>query len=209
MVKPRQIKGDAKVRILDAADAIFVRHGIDGARMQEIADRAGVNKALLHYYFRSKAELARAVWLRIAVAFVPGLFQMLSSNLSLEEKIKQYVEVYHSMLTLHPYVLAYVISEGARRPEFFDNYYSSERRLAAHQMMSKLREQIEERVKKNEMAPISAEQFYVTLASNTLFPFAGGPMLTEALGLTSKEFSTLMEQRRRELPAFLKKALLR
>jgi hypothetical protein len=76
-------------------------------------------------------------------------------------------------------------------------------------MMSKLREQIEERVKKNEMAPISAEQFYVTLASNTLFPFAGGPMLTEALGLTSKEFSTLMEQRRRELPAFLKKALLR
>ena len=43
---------DTKTRILDAADAVFVRRGIDGARMQDIADHAGVNKALLHYYFR-------------------------------------------------------------------------------------------------------------------------------------------------------------
>ena len=106
-------------------------------------------------------------------------------------------------------VMAYVISEGARRPEFFDNYYSSERRLAARQMVFKLREQIEERVTKKKMAPISAEQFFVTLSSSTLFPFAGGPMLTEVLGLSSNEFLTLIEQRRRDLPAFLKKALLR
>ena len=59
MVKPSgQTRVDAKSRILDAADEIFVRRGIDGARMQEIADHAGVNKALLHYYFRSKAQLA-------------------------------------------------------------------------------------------------------------------------------------------------------
>jgi AcrR family transcriptional regulator len=73
VVKPRgQTSADTKGRILDAADEIFVLRGIDGARMQEIADRAGVNKALLHYHFRSKADLARAVWLRIASSFVPG-----------------------------------------------------------------------------------------------------------------------------------------
>jgi AcrR family transcriptional regulator len=85
-----------KTRILDAADEIFVRRGIDGARMQEIADQAGVNKALLHYHFRSKAELARAVWLRIASSFVPGIFQMMASDISLDEKIDRFVDTYHA-----------------------------------------------------------------------------------------------------------------
>ena len=59
VVKPSgQTATDTKTRILDAADEIFVRRGIDGARMQEIADQAGVNKALLHNHFRSKAQLA-------------------------------------------------------------------------------------------------------------------------------------------------------
>ena len=73
MVKPSgQTATDTKARILDAADEIFVRRGIDGARMQEIADRAGVNKALLHYHFRSKADLARAVWLALPRPLFPA-----------------------------------------------------------------------------------------------------------------------------------------
>jgi AcrR family transcriptional regulator len=91
-------------RILDAADEIFVRRGIDGARMQDIADHAGVNKALLHYYFRSKANLARAVWLRIASSFVPGILEMMASDLSLDDKIDRFVDGYHTTLTRHPYL---------------------------------------------------------------------------------------------------------
>jgi len=102
MVKPPgQPSPDTKARILDAADEIFVRRGIDGARMQEIADQAGVNKALLHYHFRSKADLARAVWLRIASSFVPGIFQMMASDISLDEKIDRFVDAYHTRLAKH------------------------------------------------------------------------------------------------------------
>ena len=103
VVKPSgQTAADTKTRILDAADEIFVRRGIDGARMQEIADHAGVNKALLHYHFRSKADLARAVWLRIASSFVPGIFQMMASDISLDKKIDRFVDAYHTRLAKHP-----------------------------------------------------------------------------------------------------------
>jgi TetR/AcrR family transcriptional regulator len=95
--------------------------------MQEIADHAGVNKALLHYYFRSKADLARAVWLRIASSFVPGILQMMASDLSLDDKIDRFVNAYHTRLTRHPYLLPYVISEAARHPDLVDDFYSSER----------------------------------------------------------------------------------
>ena len=167
MVKPSgQTAVDTKARILDAADEIFVRRGIDGARMQEIADQAGVNKALLHYYFRSKADLARAVWLRIASSFVPGILQMLASDLSLDEKIERFVEAYHTRLTRHPYLLPYVISEAARHPDLVENFYSPERRQAARGVIDKLREQIDEVAGRKKIAPVSAEQFFITLAGS-------------------------------------------
>ncbi|HEY2433505.1 MAG TPA: TetR/AcrR family transcriptional regulator [Vicinamibacterales bacterium] len=208
MVKPSgQREPDTKTRILDAADDIFVRRGIDGARMQEIADHAGVNKALLHYHFRSKAALARAVWLRIASSFVPGIFQMLGSDLSLDDKIDRFVEAYHARLTRHPYLLSYVVSEAARHPDLVGDFYSAERRQAAHRMIGKLRAQIAERAEATNVAPLSAEQFLVTLAGSCLFPFAARPMIVELLGLGTKAFDGFMEQRRTDLPAFLKRAI--
>src|SRR2546426_10751847 len=63
---------DTERRILDAAHAVFVRRGTAGARMQEIAAEAGVNQALLHYYFRSKEQLAQAAFSSAASQFMPA-----------------------------------------------------------------------------------------------------------------------------------------
>jgi TetR/AcrR family transcriptional regulator len=208
MVKPSgQTKTDPKIRILDAADEIFVRRGIDGARMQEIADRARVNKALLHYYFRSKADLARAVWLRIASELVPGIFQMMASELSLDDKIDRFVEAYYARLTRHPYLLAYLVNEAARHPDLVGDFYSAERRRAARRMIRKLRAQIAEQRNATRVAPLSAEQFLVTLAGSCLFPFAARPMIAAFLGLGPKAVDAFMQQRRKDLPAFLKRAI--
>ena len=208
MVKPSgQTRVDAKSRILDAADEIFVRRGIDGARMQEIADHAGVNKALLHYYFRSKAQLAQAVWFRIASSFAPGILQMMASDVPLGDKIDRCVDAYHATLTRHPYLMAYVISEAARHPELLDGFYTAERRRAARQMIDKLREQIDDGVRAKKMRPVSAEQFFVTLVSSCLFPFAAWPMLAQVLGLGASGHRQFMQRRRTDLPAFLKRAL--
>ena len=197
MVKPSGQPGTAtKTRILDAADettprpAIFVRRSIDGARMQEIADHAGVNKALLHYHFRSKADLARAVWLRIASSFVPGIFQMMGADISLDEKIDRFVDAYYTRLAKHPFLLAYVTGEAARHPDFVDDFYSAERRKAARRMLERVREQINERAKRKEIAPVSADQFLITLVGSCLFLFVAQPMIAEALGLGPRSFET-------------------
>jgi len=202
-----QTEKDAKARILDAADAVFVRCGTDGARMQQIADEAGVNKALLHYYFRSKADLARAVWLRIGSSFVPGILEMMASDASLHEKIDRFVDAYLTRLGRHPYLAAYIVGEASRHPELVAEFYSSGRGKAARHMLAKLGQQIDEQVEAGRMAPVSAGQFLVTLASTCLFPFAARPMIATVLGLGAKGFDAFIEQRRKELPAFLKRAL--
>jgi AcrR family transcriptional regulator len=209
MVKPsgNKKKDDARMRILDAADSVFVRRGIDGARMQDIADRARVNKALLHYYFRSKTGLARAVWLRIAASFVPGVFEMLASDISLDEKIGRFVDTYHAVLSRHPYLMVFALSEAARRPELVNDFYSAERRRAARRMISKLQAQISDRTKRTKSRPVSAEQFFVTLVGSCLFPFASRVLLVEVVGINPAKVQDFMERRRKDLPTFLKRAL--
>ena len=64
-----------KMKILQAAHTVFIRKGMDGARMQEIADEAGINKALLHYYFHSKDQLFHEVFYGILSQMIPGLMK--------------------------------------------------------------------------------------------------------------------------------------
>src|SRR5512138_3136226 len=119
MVKPagQSPADDAESRILDAADAVFVRRGTDGARMQEIADEAGVNKALLHYYYRSKERLSDAVFERVAAVLFSDVLPIMASDLELEEKIDRFVEADLALLCRHPYLPGYVLGELAHHPE--------------------------------------------------------------------------------------------
>lgn len=80
---------DTREKILQAAREIFVEKGKDGARMQEIADRAGVNKALLHYYFTSKEKL----YLEIIYDAFSELFRYLSERFNEPHSIEEFVEI--------------------------------------------------------------------------------------------------------------------
>ena len=78
--------------ILKAARKVFTHKGFDGARMQEIADEAGINKALLHYYFRSKDKLFEAIFKEVITTFFPRIISVLTSDLSLFEKITLFTD---------------------------------------------------------------------------------------------------------------------
>src|SRR5947199_9912696 len=101
--KTRRAKdGDAEQRILDAAHVVFVRRGTAGARMQEIADEAGVNKALLHYYFRSKSRLAAAVFQRVARGLFLRVSEILGSNATIDDKVRDVIRLYPEQLSKTP-----------------------------------------------------------------------------------------------------------
>ena len=51
-----------KARILSVAEKLFAEHGFDGTRVDDIADKAGVNKALIYYYFKSKDDILDALF---------------------------------------------------------------------------------------------------------------------------------------------------
>src|SRR5215470_15862099 len=95
---------DTERRILDAAHAVFLRRGSAGARMQEIAAAAGVNQALLHYYFRTKDRLSQAAFERAASQFMPAVIQVLASDEDLDAKVRHVVELEIDHLARAPYL---------------------------------------------------------------------------------------------------------
>src|SRR5436309_11093265 len=94
----------AEEKIIAAARKVFLSKGMDGARMQDIADEAGINKALLHYYFRSKDKLFEHIFMEVVAAFLPRIFAILESEATLFEKIEQFCSEYIGQEIKTPYV---------------------------------------------------------------------------------------------------------
>jgi len=213
--RPRRARperdGDAERRILDAAHRVFLRGGTAGARTQEIASEAGVNSALLHYYFRSKERLAAAVFRRAAGELFPAVAGILVSDLPLEDKVRQVITVELDQLSRTPYLPAYIISELAYHPERIHQLLSmltGERPEALGQtVLAKMQAQIRAEVRAGRMRSIRAEQFLVNLLSLCIFPFAAQPMFAALLGLDGEQFTRFIRDRKRELPEFFMTAL--
>ena len=198
-------------RILEAARAVFLRHGTAGARMQEIAQEASVNQALLHYYFRTKERLAAAVFQQIASRIFPALAQTLGADISLDEKIDRLVAIYLDNLSQNLFVPGYVISELHYHPERVQQLLSTvmgaDPGILMPSLLKNLEKQINERVQQGTMRPIKPQQFVINLISLCVFPFAARPMLSIVFGMDDAAFMRFIAQRKKELPDFFRSAL--
>jgi len=200
-----------EARILDAAHAVFIRRGTAGARMQEIAKEAGVNSALLHYYFRSKAKLSEAVFRRAAADLLPAVIEVLVSDREIEDKIEAVIDIELTRLLKAPYLPGYILSELAHHPERTRQLVSSVTGMipedVGRRVLGALRKQIHARVRAGTFHPIEPEQLVINLLSLCIFPFAARPMVSLILGLDDGGFERFIVRRRRELPAFVFRAL--
>jgi AcrR family transcriptional regulator len=210
---PRIVKPDRETeqRILDAARAVFVRRGTAGARMQEIAAEAGVNQALLHYYFRSKERLSSAVFQHMAARLFPALIQTLGGDATIEEKIDTLVALYLDNLSRNPFLPGYLISELHHHPERLPQLLAAatgtDPASLLPNVLKKLGAQIDREVKRGTMRPIAPEQFAANLVSLCVFPFAARPMLSLMFGMDDAGFARFIERRKSELPSFFRNAL--
>jgi TetR/AcrR family transcriptional regulator len=208
---PTDRDGETEARILRAARTVFVRHGTAGARMQEIAEEAGVNQALLHYYFRSKDRLAQAVFRDVAGRMVPAIVAVFGSNSSIEQKVEQFVHLYIDVVRQSPFIPGYIVAELHFNPERLTALASEI--AGAHpasvmqSFLPRLGAQIDEQVRIGAMRSIAPDQFLVNLVALSVFPFVARPVLRIVFGQDDAAFSRFLDERRKELPEFILNAL--
>ena len=178
--------------------------------MQEIANEAGVNKALLHYYFRSKDRLAEAVFQRVAAGLFGRIAQVLTSPMELEDKVRALIAAYLDQLTKTPFVPGYVLSELNLHPDRAGQFVEMISRASGASpsgVIGLLQQQIDARVRDGSMREIDADQFFTNLVSLCVFPFAAKPLLCAVLRMDDRGFTDYIERRKAALPAFYLDAL--
>ncbi|MGZ3881886.1 MAG: TetR/AcrR family transcriptional regulator [Flavisolibacter sp.] len=186
-------------KILTAARQVFLSRGMDGARMQDIADEAGINKALLHYYFRSKDQLFERIFLEVANAFLPRVFAILGSDATLFEKIELFCREYISQVMTTPYVPIFILNEINRQPqEFLKKVFGGKK-----PPVEKLITQIRKEAKAGIIKPVEPLQLLMNTLSLCLFPFLVSPMIQLVTGMNAKQFHAIMENRKKEVPKMI------
>lgn len=185
----------AEERILASARKIFLDKGLDGARMQDIADDAGINKALLHYYFRNKEKLFDTIFVQVVDEFLPRVFAILASDQPLFEKIRLFCSEYIAQLTQTPYVPMFVIQEVNRNPQRLLKKVLHGKQPPLEKIMM----QIDQEVKKGVIKPVPPVQLLLNILSLCLFPFLARPMIQTITGMNNKDFFQLMEQRSQDV----------
>jgi len=192
-----ELEKNTEEKILDAAKDVFQQKGMTGARMQEIADKAGINKALLHYYYRTKEKLFEKVFELAFSLFIPKVKEMMGSEKPIFEKIEFFIENYLNLLQKHPYIPGFVISELNRNPEILIKLFEKNVQFKESNLIEKLEIQIKLEIEKGILKPISAKNLMTNAISLCIFPIIARPILQGVLFENDKkEYDGFLEQRR-------------
>jgi AcrR family transcriptional regulator len=157
-------------KILQAARCVFIAKGLDGARMQEIADEACINKAMLHYYFESKENLFEAVFMDTAGIFFKNINEiLLHEGTNMQEKISLFVDNYMDIIASNPFIPQFMINEINRNPKILYKLLSNSG-LKPEAFMQLFRN----RTLKNGK---DIRQLVISVFALCLFPFIARPLL--------------------------------
>ena len=189
-------------KILEAAKKVFHRKGFEGARMQEIADEAGINKALVHYYFRNKENLFEAVFKDAFGEIMFRATNVLLSDKPMIEKIEGFLVNYLDILAQNSYIPWFILNGIYERPDQIKAIFN-EQQINPPQLMEMLKTQIQ----KEFHIDINPIHFWLNILSLCIFPIVAKPLIKEIFKMPEEAYEKILEERKTVVPQFIINAL--
>ncbi len=205
MSKKENIDISTEEKIKEAAQKIFHKKGYAATRTRDIAEEAGVNLALLNYYFRSKEKLFDIIMLATLTKFAFTIKNILNNKKSsLEDKIELIVSNYIDFLSKEQNVPMFMLSEIRNNPKKILKKIPL-KKLVQNSVFIK---QYKEAVAEGKITEPNINQFVINLMSLIIFPFIGQPILQEIHGLSDEQYYNLLQQRKKMIPIWVKTMMI-
>ena len=192
---------DTEQKIKEAARRVFHKKGFAATRTREIAEEAGINLALLNYYFRSKEKLFQIIMLETMQRFFQAMaIVFLDSSTSLDEKIELVTDKYIDLVSSQPEIPMFILSEIRRNAESFHEKIPMAELITNSSFMK----QFQEAYSKGEIVQINPFHLIINLMGFIAFPFLAKPMLTTVGQLSEIQFEQLLQERKKLIPIWMK-----
>lgn len=187
-------------KIMQAAKKLFTQNGFAATRTRDIAKEAGINLALLNYYFRSKEKLFDIVMLDNFRQFIKGIsVNLLNETAAFDEKIAKIVTAYIDFLTQHPDLPLFILNEIKGNPSPLLQQISSE----ITPLRSHMFRQLQDAGKQGKINPIDPFHFIANLVGLTVFPFVARPLLQRVTGVSDQQFQHFIQERKELVPIWI------
>jgi AcrR family transcriptional regulator len=187
-------------RIKEAASIVFHKKGYAATRTRDIAEEAGINLALLNYYFRSKEKLFHIIVLETMMEFFTSVKTIFhDESTQLDEKIQILVISYIDLLTANPDIPIFLITELRSNPDQLLSKLNARESI----MKSSFLRQYNDEVHAGRILLANPLHFIMNLLGLTVFPFIASPILKGLGELTDEEFNAVMTQRKQLIPKWI------
>lgn len=183
---------------MTAAVKVFTERGYAAARIRDIAESAGVNLALVNYYYKSKENLFGIIMRRKVKQLFGCIVPIISDEAtSLEEKIDRISEEFCRVISVERGLPLFVFSELQKKESRFIEIIPAEQIRK-----SPIIRQIAER-----RPGINPLQFIINLLSFAFFPFVVSPVMMKAGLASEEEFAEMFAERQKLVPQWMKEML--
>jgi AcrR family transcriptional regulator len=178
--------------IKEKARSLFFQKGFLNATTQEIADEAGVNRALIHYYFRSREHMLDVLLDETIEEKRKRARSILNSDLPFREKIARYIDAIVDYGLTYPYLENFIISEMARRPDKLKLICAQDKIKSS----DLIRKELEAEIAAGRLGPISDVQFMVNLAALCNYPLLAKSVLQTIHGMSDTAYRKFLGERK-------------
>lgn len=194
-----------KAIILEAAKEVFMQKGYTGTRTQEIADKAGINKAMLHYYYGNKEKLFRVILTEATQLIAPMVIKSLSTDKDIRGKLKDLVTNHTALLLDRPHLPMFVMHELSQNQGAFITDMIEREQIPL--VMLGFFQQVIEEGEAGMIRKVNPIHLLINVMSMTVFPFIMRPMITSVAEIPELGYHTILEERTAQNIEFIHAAL--
>mgnify|MGYP003488331599 FL=1 len=186
--------------IKETAKKVFLKEGRYNATTQEIADAAGVNRTLLHYYFRSREVLLEKVLLEGQMEFRQKMSENVGKELPFKERISRFIDVWMEHTLQYPYLDAYLVTQ-MHTGNLLENLELQTKNNAGDK--ARFFKEMEAEMKAGRISQMEPIQFLLNLISMVSYPLIMRPLMEKALSINKKSYNKVIAERKEAIMSCL------
>ncbi|MBN2830306.1 MAG: TetR family transcriptional regulator [Candidatus Cloacimonetes bacterium] len=192
-------------KIFKAAIDLFCENGFDGTKMQAIADKAGISKASLHYYFRSKDRLFKKVVQNLLSMLITNVTGEIKEDTCIEELLQKLISGYFDMFRKFRKQTFFVFAELVKHQKLLADIIQGIDKIAVIQeILLRLQKERE----KGTIIAIAPEDLIINIIAMCIYPLMAEPMIKLIMSMSDNEFEQLLNRRKQVVTDFTLRAIL-
>ncbi|MCX6146369.1 MAG: TetR/AcrR family transcriptional regulator [Candidatus Kapabacteria bacterium] len=181
-------------KILNAARKVFTSKGYAAARMDDIAKEAGMNRALIHYYFRSKDKMFQIIFEEKFRIFFLSISSVLTSDNDVKEKVVNLIRMYFEQLIENPDLPLFIINAVNASPENFIKL-TNKLNVSPKEAFKSFHIQVQKEVEEGKIRNIKPYVLILNILSLSIFPFIARKMFMNINNISETEYFEILENR--------------